>query len=121
MTTEHRIELLNLESIATGGVRRVTWHVAQDDERWLAAASYPGASVDFAESTPGVVWRRRVQLRLPTGTRLMRVESRPQRSVQSDPLAYLWKAPKAGSEQVLRSYFRVGRTGQLERSANETR
>lgn len=118
--TGHQIELQNLEAIADGGVRRVSWLVAAD-ERWLAAASYPGARVEFAEGRPGVVWRRRVQLCLPTGARLMRVESRPQRGGPKDPLAYLWRAPKSSSEQVVRSYFRVGGAGQLERSAREAR
>ncbi|MEY4547712.1 MAG: hypothetical protein RL685_3907 [Pseudomonadota bacterium] len=118
--TGHQIELQNLEAVVDGGVRRVSWHVAED-ERWLAAAGYPGARVEFAEGRPGVVWRRRVQLCLPTGSRLMRVESRPQRGGPKDPLAYLWRAPKSSSEQVVRSYFRVGGAGQLERSAPEAR
>ncbi len=117
---EHEIELENLEAIASGGVRRVTWHVAQD-RRWLAATSYPGARLSFAEGRPGVVWQRRVLLSLQTGTRLMRVESRPERSVQQDPLAYLWKAPKAHAERVQRSYFRVGQAGKLERAQREPR
>lgn len=120
MTTEHQIELENLEAIAAGGVRRVTWHVAQD-RRWLAATSYPGARVSLAESSPGVVWQRRVLLSLQTGTRLMRVESRPQRDVQQDPLAYLWKAPRAATERVVRSYFRVGAAGRLERASGGVR
>ena len=117
---EHEIELENLEAIADGGVRRVTWHVAQD-RRWLAAASYPGARVSFADASPGVVWLRRVQLSLQTGTRLMRVESRRQRNVQQDPLAYLWQAPKAGAERVQRSYFCVGGAGRLERAPRDPR
>ena len=120
MATEHEIELQNLEAIADGGVRRVIWHVAQD-KRWLAAVSYPGARVSFTEGSPGVVWQRRVLLSLQAGTRLMRVESRPQRSIQQDPLAYLWKAPKSGSERVLRSYFRVGQAGRLERATSAAR
>jgi hypothetical protein len=51
----------------------------------------------------------------------MRVESRPQRKVQQDPLAYLWSSPEAGAERVLRSYFRVSQTGQLERADHERR
>lgn len=118
MIKEHEIELENLEAIANGSVRRVIWHIAQD-RRWLAAASYPGARVSFADSRPGVVWLRRVLLSLQPGTRLMRVESRSERSVQQDPLAYLWKTPKAGTERVLRSYFCVGRAGRLERAARD--
>jgi|SRR5688572_26014185 len=118
--TVHPIELENLEAIADGGVRRVSWHVAQD-RRWLAAVSYPGAQVSFADGRPGVVWQRRVLLSLQAGTRLMRVESRPQRKVQQDPLAYLWSSPKAGAERVLRSYFRVSQAGRLERTEREQR
>jgi hypothetical protein len=116
--TEHEIELEAFEAIAEGGVRRVSWHVAQG-ERWLAAANYPGARVDLADRAPGMVWRRRVLLCVPMGTRLMRVESLPDRSLQQDPLAYLWKPQQRAKERVQRSYFRVGRAGRLVRATRE--
>ena len=114
---DHEIQLEVFEAIAEGGVRRVSWHVAQG-ERWLSAANYPGARVNLADRSRGVVWQRRVLLCLPAGTRLMRVESLPDRSVQRDPLAYLWK--RGGTQQrVQRSYFRVGDAGRLVRATGE--
>src|SRR3954467_6286318 len=104
---DHEIQLEVFEATTQGGVRRVSWHVAQG-ERWLSAANYPGARFDLTDRGRGVVWQRRVLLCLPAGTRLMRVESLPDRAVQSDPLAYLWKRGDGTRQRVQRSYFRVG-------------
>jgi hypothetical protein len=113
---QYEIVLETFEAVMEGGVRRVSWHVAQG-ERWLAAVNYPGARVALADGTRGVVWQRRVQLCLPTGTRLMRVESTPERNVQSDPLAYLWQPGRGTKQRVQRSYFQVGAAGRLVKSA----
>jgi len=115
---EHEIELEMFEAVADGGTRRVSWHVAQGAS-WLAVANYPGARVDLGDRNPGVVWKRRVVVCLPTGTRLMRVESRPGGAVQRDPLAYLWKAGRSAPQNVRRSYFSVGPKGSLVRAARE--
>jgi hypothetical protein len=115
---EHEIELETFEAVVSGGTRRVGWHVAEG-ERWLAAANYPGARVEFVDRSPGVVWRRRVALSLPTGARLMRVESEPDSGVQRDPLAYLWKAARSAPQKVQRSYFSVGPRGSLVRAPRE--
>lgn len=117
--TEHEIQLEVFEAVTEGGVRRVSWHVAQGT-RWLSAANYPGARVDLADRTSGIVWQRRVLLCLPAGTRLMRVESLPDRGVQRDPLAYLFKPGKSSPQHVQRSYFQVGDAGRLVRSTRET-
>ena len=115
---DHEIELETFESVADGGTRRVSWHVAEG-ERWLAAVNYPGARAELCERTPGVVWRRRVVLSLPTGARLMRVEALPGGVVQRDPLSYLWKAGRAAPQTLQRSYFSVGPRGSLVRAARE--
>jgi hypothetical protein len=113
--TEHEIQLETFEAVTEGGTRRVSWHVAQGED-WLSAASYPGAKVDLADRTPGVVWQRRVLLCLPAGTRLMRVESTPERELQQDPLAYLWRPGQSARRRILRTYFNVGQGGRLVRS-----
>jgi hypothetical protein len=115
--TEYAITLEDFEAIVDGGVRRVSWHVA-DGEDWIAAAQYAGASVEMADRSPGVVWRRSMLLRLSVGTRLMRVESLPQpRAGQKDPVSYLWGPPRASSQQVQRRYFTVDLRGRLERES----
>jgi hypothetical protein len=115
---DHEIEIEAFEAVADGGTRRVSWHVAQG-ERWLPAANYPGARVELEDRRPGVVWRRRVTLSLPTGARLMRIESQPGSSVQRDPLAYLWKAARSAQQKQQRSYFSVGPQGRLVRAPRE--
>jgi len=114
--TEFAIALEAFEAIVDGGVRRVSWHVA-DGEDWIAADQYRDAIVEMVERSPGVVWRRSMRLRLPVGARLMRVESLPQeRATQKkDPLSYLWGSPRASAQQVQRRYFTVDRRGRLER------
>lgn len=112
---QYAIALEAFETIVDGGVRRVSWLVA-DGEDWITAAEYPGASVEMADRSPGVVWRRSMLLSLPSGTRLMRVESLPQpRGAQRDPLSYLWGSPRAPAQQVQRRYFIVDARGRLER------
>jgi len=113
--TEYAIALEAFEAVVDGGVRRVSWHVA-DGEDWIAAAQYPGASVEMADRSPGMVWRRSMRLLLPVGTRLMRVESLPpQRTTQKDPLSYLWGSSRASPQQVQRRYFTVDPRGHLQR------
>jgi hypothetical protein len=115
---DHEIALELFEAVVSGGTRRVSWHVAQGAS-WLAVANYPGARVDLGDRSPGVVWQRRVVLSLPTGTRLMRVESQPGGGVQRDPLAYLWKGARATPQKVQRSYFSVGPRGSLVRAPRD--
>ena len=112
---QYAIALEAFEAVVDGGVRRVSWHVA-DGENWITAAEYPGASVELQDRSPGVVWRRSMLLRLPAGARLMRIESVPQpRGGQKDPLSYLWGSPRASAQQVRRRYFTVDVRGRLAR------
>lgn len=112
---QYAIALEAFEIVVDGGVRRVSWQVA-DGEDWITAAEYPGASVELQDRSPGVVWRRSMLLHLPVGARLMRIESVPQpRTGQKDPMSYLWGAPRASAPQVRRRYFTVDVRGRLER------
>lgn len=113
--TSYEIELDTFEIVVRGGVRRVTWRVADGDD-WLSAPDFPGAAVENRDRAPGMVWLRRVIIRLPVGARLMRVESAPERALAKDPLAYLWGAPRSREWRVKRSYFIVSDHGQLTRS-----
>jgi hypothetical protein len=108
------VELEIFEAVMRGGVRRVTWHVAEDDD-WISATACPGAQVNKQDSSPGTVWRCRVVVQLPLGAELMRVESEPDRQKSEDPLAYFWSAPRVHRRLVRRSYFRVESGGRLLR------
>ncbi len=110
----HVVELEISESVTRGGVRRVTWHVASEDD-WVSVTTLPGAELRAPDSVPGVIWRKQVIVELELGARLMRVESEPERAPPKDPMAYLWQAQGGARRKVKRSYFRVGRAGRLER------
>src|SRR4051812_26315904 len=96
------IALSCFEVVAERGVRRVAWYVAER-ERWVPVASVTGARIQNADSSPGVVWRRQVFLQIVPGTKLMRIESQPDRGRTSDPLAYLWKQDRGAKQNVVRS------------------
>jgi hypothetical protein len=96
----------------------VTWHVAQDDD-WISVTALPEVELRDAASARGVIWKRQVVVALPLGTRLMRVESEPERAPAKDPLAYLWQTRSGLRRKVKRSYFRVDRAGRLVRLADE--
>ncbi|HLV67339.1 MAG TPA: hypothetical protein VKY73_16065 [Polyangiaceae bacterium] len=103
-----RVELVEGEHIVARGSVEVAWLVAVRDG-WLPAARAPGARVQTLPSGPGTVWQRVVELELPRGTRLVRVESRP-RSVQRTPLEHLQRG--AGpARRVLRRSYQVGKGG----------
>lgn len=112
--TTLEVELEIFETVVRGGVRRVTWHVENVDD-WISATACPGAQVNRQDNSPGTVWRSRVLVRLALGTKLMRVESEPDRQKPADPLAYFWSAPRVHRRLVKRSYFQVDAGGRLLR------
>jgi hypothetical protein len=107
------IALSCFEVVAQRGVRRVAWYIAER-ERWVPVASITGARIQNADSSPGVVWRRQVCVDIVPGTKLMRIESQPDKSRMSDPLAYLSKQDRGAKQHVVRRYFRVSKAGGLE-------
>jgi hypothetical protein len=109
----HEIVLEMFEIVVRGGLRRVTWHVA-DGKRWVVANGFPGARSENHASTPSVVWRRHIVLSLEPGTRLLRTESRPAERRSEDPLAYLWRGERGAKRSILKSQFQVSRAGALE-------
>ena len=108
------LELDTFEAIVPGGVRRVTWlHATEDD--WALVSELPGARVEQLDCGPGVVWRRQVAVAVPVGTRLMRVESVPRRAPPQDPLAYLLGSSAKVGRETRRSQFVVAPSGKLQR------
>ncbi len=107
-----RVELEDAEYVVARGTASVTWFVRVRDA-WVAAAQCEGALVESLDAAPRMVWRRRVELRLPRGTRLVRIESAPLPR-QRSPLEYLERGSKSARKQR-RTEYRVGARGTLER------
>lgn len=105
-----RVELFEEEHVVARGVGRTHWFVRVRDG-WTRAASVPGAQVQSIEPGPGVVWRRRVELELPRGTRLLCVRTSP-RTVTRTPLEFL-ESTLAPAQRVLRTQHRVAHGGQV--------
>ncbi len=112
----YEVLLDSSEAVTRGGLRRITWLV-ETEERWVLAAEYPGARVEFGDRGAGVVFHRRVFVPLCLGAQVQKVESEPERSAPRDVLDYLWISPRGPERKVRRSFFRVGHNGLLERVA----
>jgi hypothetical protein len=110
----HELTLETFESVAPGGVRRVTWLIEGEDD-WMLLAELPAAQVQNLDCGPGVVWRRQVVVTLPVGARLMRVDSIPKRAPAQDPLAYLLAPSARVGRETRRSQFVVAAGGVLQR------
>jgi hypothetical protein len=107
------IILSESETVVPRGHRKVVWFV-DDDERWRPVATHPSADVEEEEPAAATVWARRVLLRLPLGTNLMRVDSRPAEHPPRDVLEYLQRETRLAERQVLRTYYSVGWGGTLK-------
>ncbi len=112
---QHRVVLESFEAVVDGGVRRVTWQLEYEG-RWTAAERYPGARVEATDFRPGTVWRRSTFLRLPTGTAVLRFESRPARARTGDPMEVLLGG-RGNRPDTVRTRFRVCPRGTLRRDA----
>ena len=110
--TTEPVELFESETILERGHRTLLWLVRRNDE-WTSATEWPGAVVESLAPGPGTVWERRIEIRLPRGTVLQRVESRPAPVRRRDPLDYLAREARRAARRVKRSRFRVGRDGDL--------
>jgi hypothetical protein len=105
-----RIIVEDSEHVVPHGARETTWFVRVRDA-WVAAHATTGAVCERLEAGPGTVWRQRIELDLPVGTRLMRVESAPNLQ-RKTPLQYLAGGP-ASARKVLRREFQVTTKGEL--------
>ena len=112
MSPLESIELTDGEFVVNRGTRVISWWVKKADG-WLNARGWPDAEIEQLESGPGTVWECRIRLALARGTLLMRVESRPTRAARKDPLEYLARETRRARREVKRTYFRVGRCGEL--------
>ncbi|HEY3496932.1 MAG TPA: hypothetical protein VGK73_19670 [Polyangiaceae bacterium] len=111
-----RVELVEEEYVASRGSAEITWRVQKNDG-WVRPAGVPGARSERLERGAGVVWRTRIELELPRGTRLLRVESRPDARPAST-LAHLTGGGRGSRRRTLRVEYRVGAGGALERAGD---
>jgi hypothetical protein len=108
----HTIELVESERIGERGTRRVSWRVARADG-WLAAREWPGARQERLDPGPGTVWETRIELELPAGTRLERIESAPSPEPPREPLDYLAAETRRPKRRTRRTAYRVSPKGEL--------
>ena len=112
MSSLESIELDDGEVVVARGTRAISWWVRKGDG-WINARGWPGAKVEQLPPGPGTVWQCRLELELPLGTVLMRVESRPVPLARKDPLDYLERETRRARRKVTRTYFKVGSRGAL--------
>ena len=112
MSPLESIELTDGEFVVKRGTRAISGWVRKSDG-WINARESPGAKVEQLDAGPGTVWQCRLDLELPRGTLLMRVESRPVPAARKDPLEYLERETRRARRTVIRTYFKVGRRGEL--------
>lgn len=105
------VTLTEEEVVVAGKAVTVTWQVRHNDG-WVRAPGYPGARVEKLERGTGTVWRTRVTLELARGTRLCRVEVRPEPRTKSALEHLTSSARGAGRRQSVRRYV-VGANGEL--------
>jgi hypothetical protein len=106
------IEVIDEERIAPRGTAQVNWFVRLNDA-WVHVSKWAGARSERLDAGAGTVWQSRTELDLPRGARLMRVESRPDDYARESPLEYLTRGAPSKSRKVRRSYYVVGRSGDL--------
>jgi hypothetical protein len=108
-----RVSLIEEEFVAARGSARVVWLVKKNDG-WVRAGSAPGAVSERLSSGPGIVWRTRVELSLPRGTHVVRVETRPEPRPTSTMEHLTGGAPGRKREITRRQLRRVAAGGVLE-------
>jgi hypothetical protein len=89
------------------------------NDGWVHVSAWSGALSERLDAGAGTVWQSRTELKLPRGTYLMRVESRPNPYARESPLDYLTRGAPSKSRKTRRSYFRVGRAGELVSAPGE--
>lgn len=106
------IELVDEEYVVARGTAEVHWFVRVNDA-WQHAASCAGAREERLDPAPGVVYRTRVLLDVPQGTRLLRVESKPGAPRRETILEHLRRGPSLPPRRTLRRVYEVDARGHL--------
>jgi hypothetical protein len=106
------VELFESETIVERGSRMVLWRVCHNDAS-VSVTEWPDAQIDTLEPPAGTVWQRRILLRVPRGTILIRMESGPAPMQRLDPLDYLRRERVRAGRRTRHVTYRVGSGGQL--------
>jgi hypothetical protein len=107
------VELFECEVVAGRG-RKQTLYLIRFNDSWVAASKHPGARVQSLDPGPGTVWERRIELDLPRGSLLRRIDSAPLPDPKADPLAYLTRAAPKARRRTHETRLRVAARGRLE-------
>ncbi len=113
------VEVVESEVVVSRGRRTTSWFVRYNDG-WLRASEYPGATVARLDAGPGTVFERRIEIELPKGTRLRRVETSPAAEMRRDPLAHLENARQSPRRRMTRTELCVGSRGELVRTSRRS-
>ena len=105
------VVLTEEEVVLRGGASTTTWLVPYHDGT-LRPQRHPTAHAEQLERGTGVVWRTRIELRLPRGALLTRVHSRPSERRRS-ALEHLTSGASGTARNTTRTRFRVGPGGAL--------
>jgi len=114
---QQTVEVIDEERIVPRGTAQVNWFVRLNDA-WVHVSAWPGAHSERLDAGAGTVWQSRTEIQVPRGTRLMRVESRPNDYARESPLDYLTRGAPSKSRRVRRTYYAVGRAGDLIASSD---
>jgi len=114
-TPTFSIVLVESEQVVPRGVSRQTWSVHHGG-RWVAAGRVPGAVVSMLSSSSGIIWKRRVELRLVSGTRLALTQESPKPRKSRDVFDIL-TLDQSSSRMTRKIEHTVALDGQLIRIA----
>ncbi len=106
------VELTESETVVERGRRTLLWRVEWRDG-WRRVQDWPEADLEVLDPGPGTVWKRRIRIQVPRGTRLERVVSRPGDATRRDPWDYLAREVRGTARHVTRTRFEVSVHGEL--------
>ncbi|HEX6765992.1 MAG TPA: hypothetical protein VF103_10955 [Polyangiaceae bacterium] len=115
-----RVVLVDEELVVERGSVKIAWLVSHNDG-WIPASKCEGATSKRLDTSPRVVWRSSVEVELPRGTRVLRVETRPSQK-RGSTLAHLTGSARSAGQGVVKTRFVVGPGGRLapEPEKNQT-
>jgi hypothetical protein len=94
------------------GRRTLLWQIEWRDG-WRRVEEWPDAELETVDPGPGTVWERRIRIRVPRGTRLERVVSRPGDAARRDAWDYLAREVRGPARHLTRTRFQVSARGEL--------